>query len=335
MERVDYESMVVQELISAHERDELDISPWYQRRAVWTTAQKAYLVNSIFAAMPVPTLYIRHTIDLERERTVKEVVDGQQRIRSILGYRAGEFSARHPRIGKRVLYKDLSPVDRQAFLMTKLPIGYLIGADDGDVIEIFGRLNAVSKTLNAQEKRAAKYSGEFHQFCLRQSVERLAIWRDYNIFSATEISRMAEVQFIADLSMSLVDGMQDFSAARVDYAYARWDEEFPEKTDVESRLERVLKLVVSLDSATIRDTIASRSPVFYSLILVLDSLPRLPSRRRLEQTIWEADERFNDSRPATERLEADVRFVAACTASTQRIRSRRIRYDYLRSLIAG
>jgi hypothetical protein len=326
--------MLVQELLNAYAREELDISPWYQRRAVWTPAQKSYLINSIFVATPVPTLYIRHKIDIERETTVKEVVDGQQRIRSIIEYREGEFAARHPSHGKRVYYKDLTAAQRQAFLTTKLPVGYLIGADDADVIEIFGRLNAVSKPLNAQEKRAARYSGEFHQFCLRQAAERLPMWRDLKLFSAAEISRMAEVQFIADLSMSLVDGIQDFSAARVDKAYARWDEDFPERDDVEDRLERVFSIVVSLPPEAVRDTIASRSPVFYSLVLVIDELDDLSSVRAVEEALWEIDARFNDPRPTTQKPRKDAEFIQACTASTQRIKSRRTRHNYIKSFLA-
>lgn len=335
MERVDYESIVVQELLDAHNRDELDVSPWYQRRAVWTTAHKAYLINSIFAAMPVPTLYIRHTIDLEREKTIKEVVDGQQRIRSILEYRQGLFAAPHPEHSRRVRYTDLTNPQRHSFLMTKLPVGYLIGADDADVIEIFGRLNAVSKTLNAEEKRAAKFSGAFHQFCLRQAVDRLAVWRGLGIFGAAEISRMGEVQFVAELSMAMIDGLQDSRTVAIDAAYEMWDEEFPYATDLQRRFDRIFKLIASIDPSTITDTIASRSPVFFSLVLVLDSLPRMPSRRVLENALWEIDARFNDPRPANERPEEDVAFVNACTASTQRIRSRRVRHDYIRTFFAA
>jgi hypothetical protein len=329
MDRVDYESMVVQELLNAHDRDELDVAPWYQRRAVWTTAHKAYLINSVFESMPVPALYIRHKIDIEREKTVKEVVDGQQRVRTLLEYKANGFTARHPDHAKRIFYKDLSPAQRESFLMTKLPVAYLIGADDSDVIEIFGRLNAVSKTLNAQEKRAARYSGEFHQFCLRQAVDRLSIWRDYQIFSATEISRMAEVQFIAELAIAMMHGMQDYSAARVDAAYRGWDEEFSERVSLEQRLERIFKIIAGLDPRSIRDTIFKRSPVFYSLVLALDGVAKPPSRRDLEEVLVSIDERFNDPRPASERPKQDLDFVAACTSSTQRIRSRRTRLDYI------
>jgi hypothetical protein len=333
MERVDYESMVIQDLLNAHERDELNVSPWYQRRAVWTNSHKSYLVNSIFATMPVPTIYVRHTLDLEKEKTVKEVVDGQQRCRSIIEYRVNTFSARHPEHNRRVYYRDLSPIQREAFLMAKLPVAYLIGADDSDVIEIFGRLNAVSKTLNAQEKRAAQYSGEFHQFCLREAVDRLSLWRGLNIFTATEISRMTEVQFTADLAMSLVNGMSDFSAARVDTAYKDWDEDFPARDEVGKRLERVYNKIASLKPEVIKDTIFSRSPVFYSLVLALDDLNRLPGKGDLEQALIDIDARFNDPRPVAERPEEDVAFVAACTASTQRIRSRDTRFHYIQSFM--
>lgn len=333
MDRVDYESMVLQDLLNAYDRGELDISPWYQRRAVWTNAHKSYLVNSIFVTMPVPTIYIRHTLDLEKEATVKEVVDGQQRCRSFIDFHANKFSARHPAHSRRVHFRDLTATERHDFLMAKLPVAYLIGADDSDVIEIFGRLNAVSKTLNAQERRAARWSGEFHQFCLREAAGRLSLWRDMNIFSATDISRMLEVQFTAELSMAMVDGMSDFSAARINDAYKQWDEEFPEAVEVGRRLERVYDKVAGLKQELIKDTIFSRSPVFFSLVLVLDSISRLPNRGALEEVLNEIDTRFNDPRPLAERPKRDVEFVSACTSSTQRIRSRKTRFEYIKSFM--
>jgi len=333
VQRVDHESMVIQDLLNAYDREELDISPWYQRRAVWTNAHKSYLINSIFSNMPVPTIYIRHTLDLENERTIKEVVDGQQRVRSVIDYRDNKFAARHPDHPRRIYYRSLTPTQRQHFLMSKLSVAYLIDADDSDVIEIFGRLNAVSKTLNAQEKRSAQYSGEFHQFCLRESVDRLPLWRDLHVFTATEISRMAEVQFLAELCMALLLGPQDSSAPKIDAAYKQWDEDFPERDVLAGRLDRVFSAVASLNPEAIRDTIFSRSPLFYTLILVLDSMERLPSRVSLQQSLHDIDERFHDERPANQRPKLDVEFVAACTASTQRIKSRDTRFAYVKSFI--
>jgi hypothetical protein len=232
-----------------------------------------------------------------------------------------------------VFYRDLTPLQRESFLMSKLPVAYLIGADDSDVIEIFGRLNAVSKTLNAQEKRAAQYSGEFHQFCLREAVDRLYLWREMNIFTATEISRMTEVQFTAEVAMAMVVGMSDFSAARIDAAYKGWDEDFPERDSVTKRLDRVYDKVASLKLEAVKDTIFSRSPVFYSLVLVLDQATRLPSKSAMEQILVDIDARFSDPRPLSQRPKEDVEFVSACTASTQRIRSRETRFNYIQSFM--
>lgn len=334
MERVDYESMLVQDLLNAHTRGELNVSPWYQRRSVWTTAHKSYLINSIFSTMPVPTIYLRHTLDIERELTVKEVVDGQQRCRSLIDFRNNLFNARHPAHARRIYFRDLTGAQREQFLMSKLPTAQLIGADDADVIEIFGRLNAVSKTLNAQEKRAAQYSGEFHQFCLKQSVRHLPLWRDRGIFSATEISRMQEVQFIADLSLSMLNGITDFQAARITRAYREWDEEFPQREELSQRFDRVFNQIAALRPESIKDSIFHRSPLFYSLIVVLDSLGsdgRTLSPRYIEDCLAEIDARFNDSRPITGRPEQDVEFVSASTSTTQRIRQRNVRDRYIRS----
>lgn len=331
MERVDYESMLVQDLLNSHDRAELNVSPWYQRRNVWTTPHKSYLINSIFSMMPVPTIYLRHTLDLERETTIKEVVDGQQRCRSIIEYKENKFAASHPEHSRRVHYRDLSNSQRHQFLMAKLPVAQLIGADDADVIEIFGRLNAVSKTLNPQEKRAAQFSGEFHQFCLRQAVQYLPLWRSRNIFSATEISRMQEVQFIADLTLSLLNGITDFQAAKITKAYKDWDEEFSERENIGERFDRLFAYIAGLRPGSLSDTIFSRSPLFYSLILVLDSLKKLPVASVTEEILADIDSRFNDPRPSSERPEEDLSFVNACTASTQRIRQRKVRNDYIKS----
>jgi Protein of unknown function DUF262 len=185
MERVDYESLIISDLLNFHSARALDINPWYQRRSVWSPPQKSYLINTIFERKPVPSIYIRQMIDVENERSIKEVVDGQQRIRSVLSYKDDEFSARHPAHKNRVKYSELSRPERERFLSTALSVGYLIGADDRDVIEIFGRINSVAKTLNPMERMNAQFSGDFKQFCLREAAARVPFWRATNLFSAT------------------------------------------------------------------------------------------------------------------------------------------------------
>jgi hypothetical protein len=60
MDRVDYQSMIIQDLVNDFNDDKLDLNPWYQRRSVWTRPQKAYLINTLLERKPIPALYIRH-----------------------------------------------------------------------------------------------------------------------------------------------------------------------------------------------------------------------------------------------------------------------------------
>lgn len=330
MDRVDYESLVVQDLINLEKADELNLSPWYQRRAVWKTPQKAYLINSLFENKPIPTVYVRHYLDIDREKSIKEVVDGQQRIRSVLEYASDEYAARHPAHSRRVYYKDLKPSERTAFKMTKMSVGYLIAADDADVIEIFGRLNSVAKTLNSQEKRNAAFSGEMKQFCLKQAAMRVQLWRDLGVFSATDVARMNEVQFVSELVLNMLEGLSDYSARRLDVFYQQYDETFAAQSEMATRLEAVFATIAALDPAVIRDTVFSRNPLFFSLFLIVDRDGKKITRRNLENTLISVDQTFNTGIPITERPKREAEFITACTASTQRIKSRRTRDAYLR-----
>ncbi len=327
MDRVDYQSLVVQDLINLEKAEELELSPWYQRRSVWSDAQKSYLINTLFEKKPIPAIYVRHSLNLEKSKSVKEIVDGQQRTRTIIGYYQDEFSAKHPAHKARVKFSQLTQPQKQDFLLTGLPIGYLLGASDSDVIDIFGRINSVSKTLNAQEKRNAKFSGEMKQFCLEQGSSRIAFWRTYEIFSANDIARMNETQFMSDIILNLRDGLTDFSAKKIDDLYAENEELFEDSVEMARRIDSVIDLVAKIEPDQFTATIFKRLPVFFSLFLVLDEVNGVKPAQ-LTRAIWEIESRFQDEDNADEN---DAAFRVACTSTTQRIRQRTIRHEYIRS----
>jgi hypothetical protein len=329
MDRVDYESLIIQDLLNFHRDESLNISPWYQRRSVWSEPQKAYLINTIFENMPVPSLYVRHQIDVDAEKSIKEVVDGQQRIRSILSYRADEFAARHPGHKKKVKYSELTKAQREAFVATKLSVGYLIGAQDQDVIEIFGRINSISKTLNPQEKRNAQYSGDFKQFSLSQAAERLPFWRATDIFTATDISRMQEVQFISDLAMNMINGLSDFSAAAIDKFYRANDKEFPHMDDMSTRMEGLFAKLVAIPAGAFKDTIFKQYQLAFSLMLVVDRIrDQNPPPAKIEQVIRDLDEQVTAVQEFDVKTEAQTTFLQGFTGGNlHRIKTRAIRDD--------
>ena len=327
MERVEYQPLLIQDILNYNASGELNLSPWYQRRSIWTTPQKAYLINTLHEQKPIPAIYVRYSLDLDKGKTVREIVDGQQRTRAIIAYCNDEFPAKIPTTNAYMTFSELSRAQRGKFLLTSIPAGYLLGATDEDVIDIFGRINSVSKTLNSQERRNAAYSGEFKQFCLSQGSSRVKLWREYNLFSANDIARMAEVQFISDLVRNMLDELSDFNQAELDRLYREYDDAFPHEDDISRRLDRVFDLVANLSVSSVRDTVFVRQPVFFSLILILDSLRRF-NAPRIEDALHEIDIRY---REGSEKADRD--FVEASSATTQRIRQRRIRDDYIRGFL--
>ena len=330
MERVDYESIIIQDLLGHYERHELNLSPWYQRRSVWSNAQKSYLINTIHGRKPVPSIYIRHSVDLRTEKSLREIVDGQQRVRCVIDYRKDKFAARHANHKALVRYSDLSPVERLRFLESALSVGYLIGASDADVIEIFARINSVSKTLNPQEKRNAKYSGEFKQFCLEEAISRLPFWRRNQIFTDSQIARMLELQFVSDLVLNLSEGLQDFNSKRLSDYYALYDDEFPKATEIKQRLDAVFGILVNLPDGLLRRTIFSVPQLLFSLILVMEAVPQVRCAA-VEDCITELDARVESVRSGEnlEALKRDV-YEGFTSGNLHRIRSRRLRDEQIR-----
>src|SRR3990167_35408 len=73
-------------------RDEslIEFHPDYQRGDdAWNKTQKQYLIDTIIRGMDIPKIYLRKLLD-----SMYEVVDGQQRINSILGFKRGEYRLR-------------------------------------------------------------------------------------------------------------------------------------------------------------------------------------------------------------------------------------------------
>ncbi|WP_295051388.1 hypothetical protein, partial [Sulfuricurvum sp.] len=193
----------------------------------------------------------------------------------------------------------------------------------------FGRINSVSKSLNGQEKRNAAYSGEMKQLCLRQASSRVSFWRNCNVFTANDIARMSEVQFVSDLIYSLINGLSGYSASYLDNMYKMYDESFPQMDEISNQLDFIFDFAASINPEKISDTIFNRQPIFFSLLYVIHTKQTL-SIKKVEQAIIEIDERFSSD---INKSDEDINFYNACSSTTQGIASRRIRHSYILSFM--
>ncbi|MGO9207301.1 MAG: DUF262 domain-containing protein, partial [Candidatus Limnocylindrales bacterium] len=64
----------------------LRLQPVFQRRSVWSLKAKSLLIDSVVRGLPMPIVFLRQLQDLKTFRSQMEVVDGQQRLRTLLSF---------------------------------------------------------------------------------------------------------------------------------------------------------------------------------------------------------------------------------------------------------
>src|SRR6266536_1432263 len=73
-------NMTIADYCSAFERGEVLINKTYQRSSdVWPSPARSYLIETILKGFPIPKLALHQVTDLRSRKTLKYVVDGQQR----------------------------------------------------------------------------------------------------------------------------------------------------------------------------------------------------------------------------------------------------------------
>jgi uncharacterized protein with ParB-like and HNH nuclease domain len=157
---------------------ELEIRPPYQRKPVWATKQKCFLIESILLGLPVPEVYIQHVVRnvAGSDKSMYYVVDGQQRIRTVLQFIGADLDPSEQEFNKFALdklpegsafrnltYAELSNEQRHKFLDFQFAVRWLKNVDEDAVRDMFKRLNKYLTKLNDQELRNATFTGPFVQ----------------------------------------------------------------------------------------------------------------------------------------------------------------------------
>ena len=248
---------------------QLILNPKFQRRAVWTPQSKSYLINTILLGLPLPIFFLRQNTDPQSKKTLREVVDGQQRLRAIFDFIDNGFQLRKAQNEKYggCYFSELPPDIQSEFLSYELTVNVLVDLDDKDVLDIFARLNSYGVKLNSQELINAKYFGYFKQLVYSLGFEFSKYWEVNKLFSNSSIMRMKEAEFVSELLIVMLDGIQDSKAS--EKYYAKYDEEFDNRIEYRNRFEETMDSIANLFDGDFSHTSYSSSPLFYSLFCAI------------------------------------------------------------------
>ena len=218
-------------ILEQDRRDQLDLSPPYQRRSVWTPRDRRSFMDTIFKNYPSPPIFLHKTIDLSTGEAIYHVVDGKQRISTILQFLDNKVYLPHDfgdsRFdGKR--WRDLGQGEEQDDPRARL-WNYRITVEEIDdvsptfVREVFERLNKNSRKLTPQELRHARYDGWLITFLEDEVL--LPVWKRFKIHTTAKEKRMADVQNVAELAMVTARGkVSGFDQEDLDAFFAALDE---------------------------------------------------------------------------------------------------------------
>lgn len=181
----DYTLEVLYEKIK---KEEIRI-PKFQRKFVWTQTQSSKLIESFMLGLPVPELFLYK----EKETQYDLVVDGQQRLKSIIYFFEGIWKDANDREvvfklkglaeGSRwnnKTFKDFSEADQRKLkscVLRAIVVKQLEPSDKTSIYHIFERLNTGGTKLTPQEVRNCVYEGRFNDLLVRLNRETKT-WRE-------------------------------------------------------------------------------------------------------------------------------------------------------------
>ncbi|MEU7656263.1 DUF262 domain-containing protein [Micromonospora taraxaci] len=340
----------IADFLKWNDDNELVLNPKFQRGPVWVAPARSYLIDSLLRGYPIPKLLLRTTVDRDNRRTIRDVVDGQQRLRTIidfannkliLGSKAGEFA------GKR--YSDLEDEEKDSFLAYKLTCEQLINASDEDVLEVFIRINSYAVPANAAELRNARYDNAFTDLVKSTVREIGPAWR-LGVLSDRERVRMIDQSLVAEVFGFYMDGLREGDEARLNRLYEETKALDVEQLPDAHKVRDVCNAAADLLQDFKGEPIVAR-PHFLILVACLiygndqlppgrlsfDRVPSPPDILRDRRAAIESLTRLNillGPDASTEATTSTADFIEA-RASTQRMKSRQTRFEYFARALAS
>lgn len=339
----------IQEIKDMEERQELDLSPEFQRRDVWTDKARSFLLDTIIRGKPIPQIYIRTVENPSTGKRLHQVIDGQQRLTTVLGFLKDGFKVNKVHNstlgGKR--FSELDASIKREILYYEFTCDFLLDAPDPEVWDIFARLNKYPVKINDQELRNSQFYGEFKSIVYSTARDFNTFWFKNGIFSAKQIARMNEAEFVSELFIAISSGIKAKNKATIDGAYLKWDELFPSRNVLVKNFTSTMDLLGAILEGMPSDSNFRGVTLFYSLFCSIYhmqyGLPGFKSKRmKIRQVdvpkIIIALDKIDAlcAIPKTELInlsKSDQGFRQAFDLHTIHASNRTIRAEYITSLI--
>ncbi|PSB13842.1 hypothetical protein C7B61_01345 [filamentous cyanobacterium CCP1] len=171
--------MPVTEAYELYRSGGLLVNRRYQRKLIWSIAEKEKLIGSLLKGYPIPLILLAERPQIHGSGKY-EIIDGMQRLNAICGFIENVFTFNDQyfdidefsyakqladegifskQSGENVAY--LSRKECSDILYYQLAVTIYTAMEENNITEVFGRINSGGKHLSRQEKRQAGVTTPF------------------------------------------------------------------------------------------------------------------------------------------------------------------------------
>jgi hypothetical protein len=221
----------IRELIQLVKENKLIPRPEFQRRLVWSREDKDLFLDSVLRGYPFPEIYFADgDVDLETGEGTQLLVDGLQRVSTLIQYFDGDADLRLLTVPP---YRLLDEGGKRNFLQYDVAVRDLGALTREEVIEVFKRLNATKYSLLEIEVNNALYAGALKQFC--EEVAANEFFERHSTFRASDLKRMGDLRYALTIVGTMIQGYFNRDDA-FEELLNRYNDDFPERNEILKRL---------------------------------------------------------------------------------------------------
>lgn len=253
--KYEIEKWSIEKLVRFVRDETITLQPPFQRNFIWGEEDQIQLIESISRGYPLPSLFV-----YKRGDHKFDMIDGQQRTRSIVKFLDGQFAE-----GSGNYYSER---DFPEFLNYVLTVTIITVLEEKDSLESFyTRVNKLGKRLNRPELNKAEF---IHTNFLKlvEELSQLEDFKKLDLFRALTIIRMNDRDFVEEIISFIKLGFTDKKLA-VDKLF-KTDLTDEETESLKSKFIMILSKIVALNEIyPINKTRFRQKNDFYTLFSLI------------------------------------------------------------------
>ncbi len=327
-------------------REQLDLSPPYQRRSVWPDRFRSDFITTVLLNYPCPAIFLYEEIRTDGSFLYK-VVDGKQRLTTLFDFVNDEITVSEEYPNMVLRGRTFSSLDDQIKLNVwryAFSVEFIEQENEAVINDIFNRINANVAKLTPQELRHARFSGPFISRTEELVGEMEALLpQGFPNIAPQSRRQMKDVENVASMLLFVETGERSLSQADLDKAFSDREEEWPEQNTTVSTFETAVRFVAEIlrepGAGVIQTSRLRKQADFYSLFAATVELQQqaelpTPAQAAVRLAPWVATLReVERGSVSTDHGSNESRYLGAARAASNDAGARRTRINIVKAIL--